>query len=87
MNNRRVRITLISQAGTCPRGHQIGDTWTTDGAAPEGIYLGALNTLIPSITTLRFGEKFPWMEKPGEVIFACPDHLVRNVFKVERITS
>jgi uncharacterized repeat protein (TIGR04076 family) len=48
--------------------------------------MGALNTLIPAISTLRFGGNFPWMNTQGDGFFACPDHAVQNVFKVERIS-
>jgi uncharacterized repeat protein (TIGR04076 family) len=85
MQRTQVRITLVSQHGTCPRGHAVGDSWTTDGASPGGLCLGALNSLTPAITTLRFGGGFPWMSDPNTGVFACPDHAVRNVFKLERM--
>ncbi len=87
MQKTQVRITLVAQTGTCPRGHKVGDTWTTEGASPGGMCLGALNSLTPAITTLRFGGNFPWMKEPGVGIFGCPDHAVQNVFKVERIAA
>ena len=85
MTNNQIRITLISQTGTCPRGHRVGDTWTTEGASPNGLCLGALNSLLPSVMALKFGGNFPWMKTQGEGVFACPDHAVQNVFKVERV--
>ncbi len=85
MPRTQVRITLISQTGTCPRGHHVGDHWITDGASPGGMCLGALSSLIPAINALRFGGSFPWMRESGVGIFACPDNLVQNVFKVERL--
>lgn len=81
----QIRITLISQNGTCPRGHQVGDTWNTDGTSPGGMCLGALNSLLPPIMTLKFGGNFPWVKEEGTGVFACPDHVVQNVFKVERV--
>lgn len=86
MTQNQIRITLISQIAPCPRGHKVGDSWTTDGRSPGGICMGALNTLIPAISTLRFGGNFPWMKTQGEGFFACPDHAVQNVFKVKRIS-
>jgi uncharacterized repeat protein (TIGR04076 family) len=87
MQKTQVRITLVSQIGTCPRGHKVGDCWTTDGASPGGMCLGALGTLMPAINALRFGGNFPWMREQGVGTFACPDHVVQNVFKVERLAQ
>lgn len=65
----------------------MGDCWITDGASPAGMCLGALGSLVPAITALRFGGNFPWMREQGAGVFACPDHAVQNVFKVERIAQ
>jgi uncharacterized repeat protein (TIGR04076 family) len=49
--------------------------------------LGALGTLMSAINALRFGGNFPWMREQGVGTFACPDHVVQNVFKVERLAQ
>ena len=55
-----VRITLVSQKKACPAGHRIGDEFLVQGTTPEGICMGAFSSLLPYITTLRFGGSFPW---------------------------
>ena len=49
-----VRITLISQLGTGPNGHKVGDTWLIERKTPGGMCMRALNSLMPCLTTLRF---------------------------------
>jgi uncharacterized repeat protein (TIGR04076 family) len=80
-----VRITLKSQLRTCPAGHKVGDEFLVGRYTPGGICLGAFASLLPYITTLRYGGSFPWEEKPGAGTFCCPDPEVVNVFHLERV--
>jgi uncharacterized repeat protein (TIGR04076 family) len=80
-----IRITLTSQIAECPNGHNVGDTWTAGRLTPGGLCLGAMSSLMPAITALRFGGNFPWMSEAGVGFFCCPDHNVQNVFKLERL--
>jgi uncharacterized repeat protein (TIGR04076 family) len=80
-----VKVTLISQSRKCHRGHRVGDEWIVGGVTPAGICLGAFSSLLPYITVLRFGGDFPWETQDGEGTFACPDHLVCNVFHLQRL--
>jgi uncharacterized repeat protein (TIGR04076 family) len=80
-----VRITLTSQLGRCPNGHKVGDRWLVGRRTPEGICLGAFNSLLPYITALRYGGNFPWEEEEGEGTFCCPDPRVVNTFRLERL--
>ena len=81
----QVRITLVSQAKRCHAGHQVGDQWTVGRFTPPHMCVGAFSALVPYITTLRFGGSFPWEAREGECTLACPDHLVCNVFHLERL--
>ncbi len=80
-----VRITLVSQQGTCPNGHHPGDEWLVARTTPAGLCLGAFGSLLPYLTTLRFGGSFPWEKQEGAGTFCCPDPKVVNVFRLERI--
>ena len=80
-----VKITLISQLKNCPAGHKVGDTFEVGRYTPGGICMGAFGSLLPFVTTLRFGGSFPWEINPDEGTFCCPDPKVVNVFRIERI--
>ena len=53
-----VKITLKSQLRKCPAGHCVGDEFLVGRHTPAGMCLGAFNSLLPFITTLRFGGSF-----------------------------
>ena len=80
-----VKITLKSQLRTCPAGHKVGDVFVVGRHTPGGMCMGAFGSLLPFITTLRFGGSFPWENSSGEGSFCCPDPKVVNVFHLERI--
>ena len=82
-----VRITLESQRKRCPAGHKVGDAFVVGRYTPGGICMGAFASLLPYITTLRFGGSFPWEANPDAGTFCCPDPEVVNVFRLERISS
>ena len=82
-----VRITLKSQLTKCPAGHKVDDEFVVGRYTPGGICMGAFASLLPYITTLRFGGSFPWEENPDSGTFCCPDPKVVNVFLLERIKS
>lgn len=80
-----VRITLIAQSGTCPNGHQIGDEFLVSRTTPGGLCMGAFASLLPYVTTLRFGGSFPWETNEDTAKICCPDPEVCNVFRLERL--
>ena len=80
-----IKITLISQLKECPAGHKVGDEFVVGRYTPGGMCMGAFNSLLPYITTLRFGGSFPWEKDPDVATFCCPDPEVVNVFRLERI--
>jgi len=79
-----VRITLVSQLKKCPNGHRAGDEFVVGSKTPAGLCMGAFASLLPFITTLRFGGAFPWEKTVGEGTFCCPDPEVVNVFHLKR---
>jgi len=80
-----VKITLLSQLKKCPNGHKVGNEWRVGRRSPGGICMGAFGSLLPFITTLRYGGNFPWEKNEGEGVFCCPDPKVVNVFRLERV--
>jgi len=80
-----IKITLISQLKSCPAGHRVGDEFVVGAKTPVGICMGAFASLIPYITTLRFGGSFPWEPNEDEGTFCCPDPKVVNTFRLKRI--
>lgn len=82
-----VRITLLSQLKRCPAGHKVGDEFIVGRYTPGGMCMGAFGSLLPFITTLRYGGSFPWEKDPDSGIFCCPDPKVVNTFLVERIIA
>lgn len=82
-----VRITLVERTKKCHNGHQVGDQWQVGHLTPEGLCLGAFSSLLPYIHVLQYGGDFSWVDEPGSVIIACPDHKVRCVYRVERVAD
>jgi len=80
-----VKITLVSQLKKCPAGHQVGDEFLIGHMTPAGLCMGAFSSLLPYITTLRFGGSFFWEKNDDEGTFCCPDPEVVNVFHLERV--
>jgi uncharacterized repeat protein (TIGR04076 family) len=82
-----VEITLLAQKKKCPAGHKVGDQFLVGRKTPAGICMGAFGSLLPFITTLRFGGAFPWEKNAAEGTFCCPDPEVVNVFRLRRVTD
>jgi uncharacterized repeat protein (TIGR04076 family) len=81
----RIEIVEIMGGGSCPAGLSVGDVWEiSDGMTPSGMCSSAWNSIMPFVTTLRFGGRFPWREEPW-VRLCCPDADNPVVFRVERV--
>lgn len=80
-----VRITLISQKSKCAAGHRVGDQFLVGRKTPDGLCIWAFNSLLPFITTLRFGGTFHWEKNSDQGTFCCPDSTVVNTFRLERV--
>ena len=81
----RIIAKVISQEGTCEAGHKVGDEFIIGQKTASGMCSWAFYTLFPFAEPLEFGGSFPWEANDGEGTFACPDHLVRNVFQLKRV--
>ena len=80
-----VLIKVISQEGTCPQEHKVGEEWVLGTKTPEGICSSAFNALFPNAWALMFGGSFPWSDDPDTVTVACQDAKNPVVFELRRL--
>lgn len=80
-----VEVKVISQKGTCARGHKVDDCWVISSKTPEGICLAAFNVIFPDLRVLSFGGELPWVEDKDTSIVACPDAENPVVFRLKRL--
>jgi len=80
-----VKITIISQKGTCDVGHKVGESWVVDLKTLRGICCEAFHVLWSAITVFCVGANHPWDPGPGVAYMACPDVKNPVVFEVKRI--
>lgn len=84
----KVQITFHSiEAGQCPKGHKVGDSWWVDeeGKTPEGLCKSAFNTLHLALNVFRYGGYNPWDLEKDTSIVCCPSATHRVSFKLKRI--
>ncbi|OQX26158.1 MAG: hypothetical protein BWK80_11915 [Desulfobacteraceae bacterium IS3] len=68
----RIRITVIS--GKCQGNiHEIGQEFFVEKTTPQGICLGAWNSIAPYITALLLGGDLPSVKEKGVMKVHCPD--------------
>jgi len=75
---------VISQKGTCQSGHKIGDEFVISDNTPQGMCSWAFYALFPFAGVLQYGGSFPWEDKPGTAIVACPDPGNPVVFELRK---
>ena len=83
MKKPSIRITLVRKLGShpCHHGHRIGDSFDFD--TQRGLLCPmACHVAFPFVDILRYGGTLPTNDQ-GEILFACPDVDVLQVFRVE----
>ncbi len=80
-----VNVKVISQEGTCPNEHKVGEEWVFGARTPEGICLSAIKTILPSAQVLMFGGVFPWTPDPDATTVACQDAKNPVIFEIRRL--
>ena len=80
-----VNVKIISQKGTCPYGHKLGDEWMIKGTSPEGLCLMALVGMYPKARVLMFGGIVPWEPDPEVTHHACSDGKNPIIFELRRM--
>jgi len=81
---RRVKIRVVSQTGTCEAGHKVGDEWTAGGLCPCNMCSWAFNTVFPYLQVLMCNGSFPWEKDPKRCTVACGDPASPVVFELFR---
>ena len=82
---------VVSQKGTCPVGHKVGDEWIIEmpnpmgPVTPGGMCIDAYNALAASVKTLTWGGVNPWEDDPERTMVACPDADNPIVFELRRL--
>lgn len=88
-NGNRVQVEIIEIMGKggCPSDFKAGQSWlVTDWLCHAGMCAWAYNSLLPFVTTLRFGGRFPWREEPMARL-CCPDADNPVVFKLSIVPA
>lgn len=81
-----VSVKVISQKGHCAQGHKVGDEWIIkEYKTPEGICMGAFDSIFPVAAVMAFDGKFPWASDPDCTEVACSDAQNPVVFEVRRM--
>lgn len=84
-SGRPVKMTIVDIRDTCPNGHRVGEEYLVKHKTPGGICMGAFSSILPYLTSLRFGASFPWEDEPGTITLGCPDHENCVVWRLERV--
>lgn len=82
---KKVRITVISQMGTCKYNMKVGDEWTVGGLVPGGICLGAWHNIYPNLRLLRYGSVIPQYPDPDVIKVVYPDIDNPVIFELLRL--
>jgi uncharacterized repeat protein (TIGR04076 family) len=80
----KASITVVG--GKCQGGHhKIGDRWEVDSVTPEGMCLGAWESVSSCIMVLNCGGGFSWEKIPTKTKIHCPDPegIILEVEKIE----
>ena len=85
----KVMVKVVSQQGFCAFSHSVGDQWIFDGQTPpNGMCLGALQSLMPAIMHMMYGGSFYWESDPNTLHnMMCPDAANPVVFEIQRIVE
>ena len=82
----KVAVKVVSQKGTCVRGHKVGDEWIIGETTPGGMCMTAYNDLFPYVWVLMWGGQFPWESDPDvSTNVACSDAQNPLVFELRRL--
>ncbi|MEA3328710.1 MAG: TIGR04076 family protein [Candidatus Omnitrophota bacterium] len=71
----KLKLTVTKVEGVCYHGYKIGDEIILDDFThpPKHFCLGLAHALFPTIYSLSFGARFPFMENQRSILTTCPD--------------
>ncbi len=82
---RKIVAKVVSQEGTCPIGHKVGDAVEFNHFGVTGdICLNALFTMLPVVYAMMHNAYFPWSVDQCKELHACPDPKNPVVFELDR---
>jgi len=83
-----VTAKVISQMGSCDRGHKVGDeiVFSEDGVKGK-ICIHALYSFLPKVFAMMYDSRFPWLDDPDVSSSSCPDANNPVVFEISRKKS
>ncbi len=81
---RRIKVRVISQKGTCVAGHKVGDEFIVTDMCPANMCAWAFYTIFPYAQVLLSNGSFPWESDPNRCTVACSDPLNPVVFELVR---
>jgi uncharacterized repeat protein (TIGR04076 family) len=84
-NKINVKVIKILEKGECPIGLKVGDEFVFEHLPPPSFCHWAFHSLLPFITTIRFGGNIPWEKKEGTCRLCCPDPENPVVFEIKRV--
>ena len=83
-----VAVKVISQKGHCAQSHKVGDEWIIkEYRTPDGICMGAFDSIFPVVAVMAFDGKFPWASDPDVTTIACSDAENPVVFEIRRLSK
>ena len=80
-----VKVTVLSQQGTCDHGHKVGDSWICGPTTPGGMCGSLYNAIYPTARALMADGRFDWGNEDGSVDMCCIDHANPLVVRLERV--
>ena len=80
-----VQVKIVSQGGTCPQGHKVGEEWVIERKTPRGMCISAFNALYSVVRVPSLGGAHPWSDNPDTAAVACPDAENPVVFETRRL--
>ena len=84
MKERKIKVRVVSQKGTCVACHKVGDEFEITDICPQGMCAWAFFTIFPFAQVLICGGTFPWEDDPNRTTVACPDPASPVVFELIR---
>ncbi len=74
---------VVSVARSCGAGHKVGDKFEVNTHMTEGLCGYCYHDLFPTLMSVCFGGKIPWMNS-DEFSYSCPDRHSDVRFKVTK---
>lgn len=81
MGKKIIMEVIESRGKGCDLGLKLGDKFELE-EHNHNLCDAAFNTIYPIAHVMRYGGRFPWETKKGEIIVGCPDPDNTIVFRI-----